>query len=322
MNDDRYNERMTAQVPTSLAGEIRDRRLELGLSVRALAGRAAISPAYVTAIETSHNPSTGRAPVPSLAIVSRLADALGVDVGTLVRSSGSDARSAQGSHVLVYVLEPPPAGLLATVDGILGLGVDHWLHLADPRGAGADDPARATTCRFALGAYPYATTRLSPADLVSALDGEVAALATSYAGRSVGLLISDCSAVMRYLQNASSEVELEAEWHHHVQRIWAARLGAPPAVDACAYFHSDLAALGLTVDQLATALELICSHDQVIVLDADATTRGAPAIRRILDQARPSGISTAAWRRLTSAAAATFGAAVPSPPLRLNRERA
>lgn len=309
MNSDRYNERVTSHVPNSLGVEIRDRRLELGLSVRALASRAGISPAYVTAIETANNPSTGRAPVPSLAIVSRLADALQVDVGTLIRTSGSDAESAHGAHVLVYVLEPPPAGLLATVDELLGGGVDHWLHVADPRGARADDVARATTRRFALGTYPYATTQLAPADLVSALDREVAALAPSHAGRAVGLLISDCSAVMRYLQNAASEVELESEWHHHVQRIWAARLAAPPAVDVCAYVHADVAALGLTVDQLATALELICRHDHVIVLDGTATTGGAPAIRRILNQARPVGISAAAWHHLTSAAATTLAAA-------------
>lgn len=304
-----YNERVTPSLGRSFGVEIRDRRLDLGLSVRALAGRAGISPAYVTALETANNPSTGRAPVPSLAIVSRLADALKVDLGTLVGTRGSQAESAQGAHVLVYVLEPPPAGLLATVDELLGADIDHWLHVADPRGAGADDRARATTHRFALGTYPYATTQLAPADLVSALDHEVAALAPSYAGRAVGLLISDCSAVMRYLQNAASEIELEAEWHHHVERIWATRLAAPPPVDVCAYVHADVAALGLTIDQLATALELINHHDRVIVLDGPATTSGAPAIRRILDQVRPMGTSRAAWHHLTAAAAPTLAAA-------------
>jgi transcriptional regulator with XRE-family HTH domain len=300
---------VTANAPTSLGFEIRDRRVALGLSVRSLASRAGVSPAYVTAIETAKNPSTGRAPVPSVAIVSRLADALGVDVGSLLRESGSAAAPSHGSHVLVYVLAPPPAGLLTAVDGLLGADVDHWLHIADPRGGGEGVSARATTRRFALGSYPYATPWLAPADLVSALDGEVAAIAPSHAGQAVGLLISDCSAVMRYLQDAASEVELEAEWHDHVQRIWATRLAAPPVVDVCAYLHADIEALGLTIDPLATALELIGRHDRVIVLDGTVATSGAAAIRRVLDHARPAGTSSPAWNQLVTAAAATLASA-------------
>ena len=68
-----------------LGTEVRDRRTRLGLSVRALAKHAGVSPAYITAIETAHNPSTGRPPVPSLAIVTRLAAALGLDLETLAR---------------------------------------------------------------------------------------------------------------------------------------------------------------------------------------------------------------------------------------------
>ena len=300
---------MAAAAPVRLGVEVRDRRIELGLSVRALAGRAGISPAYVTAIETANNPSTGRAPAASLSIVSRLADALDLDLGTLIRASGSESDGKPGAHVLVYVLDLPPAGLLQAVDELLGDGVDHWLHIADPRGGGEDAPARATTRRFTLGTYPYATTQLVPADLVSALDREVAALARSYQGRAVGLLISDCSAVMRDLRNPASEVELESEWHHHVHRIWASRLTSAPAVDVCAYLHADVAALGLTIDQLATALELISRHDHVIVLDGTEITRGAPAIRRILDRVRPAGTSVAAWHHLTSAAATSLAAA-------------
>ena len=276
--------------------------------MRALAGRAGISPAYVTAIETANNPSTGRAPAARRSVVSRLADALDLDLGTLIRASGSESDQRRGAHVLVYVLDSPPAGLLQAIDELLG-GGDHWPHLADPRGGGEDAPARATTRRFALGTYPYATTQLAPADLVSALDREVATLAPSHHGRAVGLLISDCSAVMRDLRNPASEVELESEWHHHVHRIWASRLTSAPAVDVCAYLHADVAALGLTIDQLATALELISRHDHVIVLDGTEITRGAPAIRRILDRVRPAGTGVAAWHHLTSAAATTLAAA-------------
>lgn len=113
---------------------------------------------------------------------------------------------------------------------------------------------------------------------------------------------------MRYVQDAATEVALEREWHGHVERIWQARLGTGPAIDVCAYDHADVAALGLTIDQLGTALELVTRHDRVVVLDGDEVTEGAPAIRRILDQARPQGTSVGAWRELAAAAARTLAA--------------
>ncbi len=123
---------MNARNASPLGTEIRDRRQQLGLSVRALAARADISPAYVTALETGNNPSTRRPPVPSLAIVRRLADALDLELGALIRA-GDAVRPEAGAHVLAYVVAPPPAGLLGAVDAALGADVDHWLHLADPR---------------------------------------------------------------------------------------------------------------------------------------------------------------------------------------------
>jgi transcriptional regulator with XRE-family HTH domain len=296
---------MNARQASPLGTEIRDRRQQLGLSVRALAARADISPAYVTALETGNNPSTRRPPVPSLAIVRRVAEALDLELGALIRA-GDAVRPEEGAHVLVYVVAPPPTGLLGAVDAALGADVDHWLHLADPRRTDDDDPARATTRRFALGAHPYATPHLDPDALVAALDHEVAVLATAHRGERVGLLIADCSAVMRYLQDAAAEVALEATWHQHVRRIWQEHFGGPPAVDVCAYDHDDLAALGLTIDQLATALELVSHHDHTMLLDGDRAIAGAPAIRRILDEARPAGTSRVGWQQLTAAAARTL----------------
>jgi len=302
-----------ATVPTAageslLGTEVRDRRTRLGLSVRALAKHAGVSPAYITAIETAHNPSTGRPPVPSLAIVTRLAAALGLDLETLARP-GPQPDTGHSPHVLAYVLRSPLGGNLAALDALLGADVDHWLHIADPRNMADDHPARATTRRFALGAYPYETRHLEPAALLDAVEREVAALAPGQRGRRVGLLIADCSAVMRYLQNASSEIELESSWHERVHEIWVRYLDAPPAVDVCSYNNEDLDALGLTIDQLATALELIANHDHVIVLDGDTTTTSAPAIRRILGHARPIGTSTDAWQALAAAAAQTLATA-------------
>lgn len=284
-----------------LGPRVRERRLELGLSVRALAARAGVSPAYVSAIESERNPSTGRAPVVSLAVAGRLADALELEVEALVGAGGAHGHA--GAHVLALVAAPPPAGVLAAIDRALGEAVDHWLHIADPRDDLPAPDARGTSVRFALGAPPYATPRLDPEALLAAVEREVEALAERWRGRRVGLLIADCSAVMRWLGDAASEVALESRWHGAVEAIWARHLGAPVAADVCAYRADDLAALGLTIDQLATALDLVRHHDRVLLLDGARTVEGPPAVRRLLDGARPPGTTAAAWQRLTAAAA-------------------
>lgn len=292
-----------------LGREIRDRRDELGLSIRALARRAGLSPAYVSALETGRNPSTGRPPAPSVHAVTRLAAALELDVQRLIRTAGGEP-SSPAEHVLLYCVDAPRESLLPAIDRLYGKTVDHWLYIADPRhgDAGRGD-GRSTICRWSLGAFPYATTRLDADDLVGALEAEVGGLAAAHAGRRVGLVIADCSAVMRYVQNAAVEVELERSWHEQVRRIWTRHLDGPPAVDICAYRDDDLDALGVTIDRLATALELVSSHEQVIVLTgADGVTTGAPAIRRVLRHARPPGAGTAAWHELTDAASETLAA--------------
>lgn len=292
-----------------LGREIRDRRNELRLSIRALAQRAGLSPAYISAIETGRNPSTGRPPVPSVHVVAKLAVALQLDVQRLIHAVGGEP-SSPVEHVLLYCVDAPRESLLPAIDRLYGETVDHWLYIADPRHGGTElGGQRSTICRWSLGAYPYSTSQLDPGDLVGALEGEVSGLAEAHAGRRVGLVIADCSAVMRYVQNAAVEVELEHTWHEHVGRIWRRHLHGPPAIDICAYRHDDIDALGVTIDQLATALELVTSHEQVIVLTGDDdVTAGAPAIRRILQQVRPPGISTTAWHELTDAASEALAA--------------
>jgi transcriptional regulator with XRE-family HTH domain len=287
---------------SALGTSLHDRRVELGLSLRAVAARAAISPAYLATIEQGRNPSTGRPPVPSVEVLSRLASALGVDVNALLRPASAPA-TPHHAHLLAYVTEPPPGGLPMALNEVLGADVDHWLYIADPRFDAPATTPRVTVRRFTLGRPPYATPDLDGDALVAAIDAEAAALARSYHGRRVGLVIADCSAVMRYLNDAAAEVALESRWHDAVVDIWMRRLAQPPAADVCVYEQSDLAALGVTIDQLAIALELITRHDRVLVFDGSRTISGAPAVRRILDQAQPAGTSGAAWGRLATAAA-------------------
>lgn len=298
----------------TLGRDVRDRRRELGLSVRALAARAGVSPAYLTAIEHGRNPATGRPAVPSIAVLAGLAAGLEVELASLLDSLRLTGASGAG-HVLLYGLDEHACPLEAS-ERLFGAAVDHWLCIADPR---RDEPrlpgGRATVRRWQIGAFPYDGPRLVPDRLVAALEDEVEALARAHAGRRVGLLIADCSAVMRGMQNAAAEVELEARWDSEVHRIWTEHLHAPPAVDVCAYRHSDIEALGFSIDQLATALELVRHHDLVILLDDDGTTTGPAAIRRILERVRPAGVGAIAWRRLVAAAAPGLaGAVAPAVP--------
>jgi transcriptional regulator with XRE-family HTH domain len=284
---------------TDLGAEVRDRRTALGLSVRALAQAAGVSAGYVTAIENGRSASTGRAPEVSLRVLDGIAAALGCTVDEL---TGSRA-DADAPHVLLYCVDAT-GPLFTTVDRAFGTDVDHWIYIADPRHAEAAPKGRATICTWELGAFPYADAHLEPQDILTALERDVANVAKTLKGQRVGLAIMDCSAVMRYVQNAADEVAFEREWHDGVHRIWHKHLQSEPAVDVCGYRHADVEALGLTIDQLGTALTLISTHDRVVVAESDdVTVSGRAAIRRILAEARPAGVSAAAWREITRAAA-------------------
>ena len=266
-----------------LGHEVRDRRTALGLSVRALAQAAGVSAGYVTAIENGRSASTGRAPEVSLRVLDGIAAALGCTVDELTGSR----THADAPHVLLYCVDAT-GPLFATVDATFGADVDHWIYIADPRHAEVAPKGRATICTWELGAFPYGSAHLEPQDILTALEREVAKVAATLKGQRVGLAIMDCSAVMRYVQNAADEVAFERE----------------PAVDVCGYRHTDVDALGLTIDQLGTALTLISTHDRVVVAESgDVTISGRAAIRRILAEARPSGVSATAWREITRAAA-------------------
>ncbi len=300
---------VSSQALEAFGQDVRDRRQRLGLSVRALAARAGISPAYVTAIELGRNPTTGRPAVPSIRVVSRLAAALELDPSHILTSIGradethGSAPAGASGHVLFYSLGKL-SDPLATAERMFGATVDHWLHVADPRDGDPGLPAgRLTVCRWPLGTFPYAERHLVTAHIVEALEAEVERLAPLQAGRRVGLVIADCSAVMRWVQNAQAEVHLEQSWNEEVDRIWRKHLHAAPAVDICAYRHADIEALGLSIDQLATALDLVRLHHRVVLLDDEGTTTGPAAIRGILGNARPAGVDASTWFDLAAAAA-------------------
>jgi len=287
----------------SIAMVVFDHRVRLGLSVRELARRAGVSAAYISAIESGRSSTTGRPPVISLDVATGLAAALELDVLELVNAGRQAPISNSSGHVLLFALDGATPDVMSVLNDRYGDLVDHWLHIADPRGP-VSSFARQTVVVWPFGHNPYDSTVLDPDQLLKAVEEVVVAHAPQLRGKRVGMAITDCSAVMRFVANASTEVELESRWHQEVQRIWRTHLDAEPAMDVCGYFQKDLLALGLTIDQLSTILDLIRWHDEVVSLAPDGHVIAGPAsVRRLLADVRPMGVSETSWDMLVSAAA-------------------
>ena len=293
----------------ALALVVSDRRTRLGLSVRELARRAGVSPAYVTAIEAGRSSSTGRPPAISLDVAAGLAAALEMDVQSIVSAGIQKSLHERASHVLLYCLDGAHVDVMNALDERYGDRVDAWLHFADPREP-VSSCAKQTIVSWSFGQYPYDSPVLDPELLLAAVESTVVSHLATLRGKRVGIAITDCSAVMRYVSNAATEVELESRWHSEVQRIWRTHLGSDPVVDVCGYYERDLLALGLTIDQLSTALDLIRRHDEVLALDSDGSFfTGQSSVQRLLASARPAGANEHSWRLLVDAAAETLARA-------------
>jgi len=289
-----------------IARLVSDRRAQLGLSVRELARRAGVSASYISAIESGRSSSTGRPPLISLEVATGLASALDIDVKSIVAAGTQRLVNDHSAHVLLYSLDGANVDVMAALDERYGDRVDHWLHFADPREP-ISSLAKQTVVSWSFGQYPYESSLLDPDALIAAVENAVVMNAHVLRGKRVGIAITDCSAVMRYVSNAATEVELETRWHDEVKRIWRTHLGSDPVIDVCGYSQRDLLALGLTIDQLSTALDLIRRHDEVLVLGDDGNLfTGPSSVRRVLAGARPVGASEDSWTVLVHAAAETL----------------
>src|SRR5206468_10992206 len=82
-----------------LGDTIRQRRQGLGLSVREAAGRIGISTGYLVGLEQGRNPTTGRAPMPSPAVLAGIGRALDLDLRALLELTGVTPR--RSAHVLL-----------------------------------------------------------------------------------------------------------------------------------------------------------------------------------------------------------------------------
>ena len=206
-------------------------------------------------------------------------------------------------HVLLYVVDSEPTDPFAVLDATFGHRVDHWVYIPDPRADPVRSSPRVSVLRWPLGSLPYDSNELQPDHVVDALTSAIRSRAKHLRGQRVGFAVADCSAVMRYVQNPATHLRMELTWHDDVTRIWDTYLGSPPAIDVCVYRDDDLAALALTIDRLATALDLISRHDDVVVLNQrQQLSNGSVAVEALLERARPLAVSKSSWAALSSAA--------------------
>jgi hypothetical protein len=102
-------------------------------------------------------------------------------------------------------------------------------------------------------------------------------------------------------------VDFETQWAELSGNAMKRVYGRAPVANVCVYDHSDIEALSTRIDLLETLLQLFTTHTNVVAIDSeDRIQKGPPAIAAILRECKPGGVSSTAWRSLTSAAALAF----------------
>lgn len=286
---------------------VRERRREMRLSVRALAEIAGVSASYISAIETARNPTTGRAPEPSILVAERLLKALALPpthFATLCEHD--DDRADACNHLLLYRLGMHRDRLKPILVQLFGDSVDQWFCIGDPRGA-TEDAADMISWQWAFGVNPYPDDYLEPARILEALELELRKYANRVSARRSGLVVADCSTVMRWVVNPEREVDFETRWVVGSGDVMKRVFGQAPLANVCVYDHSDIESLSARMDVLDTLMRLFSCHTNVVAIDSEnRIQKGPAAIAAILRECRPGGVSSTAWRSLTSAAAVTL----------------
>lgn len=273
---------------------VRARRESLGLSLRAVAGLAEISPSYLSAIESGRNPATGRPPEPSVGVADRLCRALDL---TPVRMLGACAHD----HALLYRLDDAHGGLAGLLDCAFGDTAEQWIRIDDPRDETADT---ALSWRWPYGGGPYPDDYLVPDRIFAALESRMETAAAHVTSTAYGLAIADCSAVMRWVVNPDAEVALEDIWADRAADVLTRCIGRGPVANVCVYRHADLEALSGRIDTLDAILRLVGAHTRTVaVTRSGAVLHGPDAVGAILAESRPGGVSANAWDRMVRAAA-------------------
>ncbi len=282
---------------------MRRRREQLGLSKREAAHRIGISPSYLVALEEGHNPSTGRAPVPSPPILAAMARIFEVELGMLLEACG--APTLQSVHLLLYQMGARHRSPLEAARRLFAGQVDTWIEVVDPRSADDESLPKDVLVRERqpLGRARSASHVFETARTLAALSATRARARRSRATPRFGIIFGGSSAVLRTIENPMRLLESETTWEHDIEAEFRAALSVEPAANLCVYRETDIQELATRLDPLATVISLIRTHPHVAVEEGTgAVTIGPAAIETIVAAARPAGVSSETWQLLARAA--------------------
>lgn len=287
--------------------QVRQRREALRISVRKLANAAGISPSYVTAIESGRNPATGRPPEPSIGVVERLSSALDLSNLVFAVDIGEGAACCDHNHTLLYRLDDGRRELREVLGEVFQQNVQQWICICDPR-TPYDSDETLVAWHWRFGDFPYPDNYLVPERIGEALEAELTNAAAKVTAENYGLVIADCSAVMRWMINPDAEVDYEDRWLERSTDVCCRLLGRPPVTNVCVYSHRDLEALSRQIDVLDTVLRLLTAHSDILAIEGSGTVlAGTEAVLAVLAECRPGGVSGSAWRSMSHAAARSYG---------------
>lgn len=256
--------------------ELRAARLQAGLSTRHLAQAAAISQAYVVALEGSTSSRGPVGPCPSVQVLVAIASALGLEPAEFM---GRGLRPV-GRHVLL-VIDDESVDLLAIARDVGG-DVETWVtsgHLT----AGSDTPH--------IGLRPTGHIAWDLDVVGPTIHAGLQGLGEVVRDRRVGIVFSDYGPDL--VQGGESLLSIERDWAGLISSAaWAA--GARSAASICIYQQDALSRMDLALD---TTLDLISSHEAVCVNEEGKTLTGQPATTRLLERLRPRHETPSQWRQ-------------------------
>ena len=283
---------------------VRERRKQRKLSLRYLAQEVGLSASYLSSIECGHNPTTGRPPEPSAVAVDRICEVLDLDRTAIFAHPDHRPHKGHGcEHVLLYRLDERRDRLEEISREMTNGAVAHWLCIVDPN-TQAEPTDRFHSWSWPFRSGPYPGDYLEGARIVEALASHAVGLRESVGNNSYGLIIADCSSVMRWVVNPDAEVEFEEEWCDQSGSALGAAFGQEPALNMCVYHQKDFEALAQRVDRLTSLLRLFDTHERIAaVLQNGMIVEGNRAVFEILRENRPDSVSSAAWRMIATAIA-------------------
>lgn len=257
--------------------EVRARRQSLGYSTRRLAERAGVSQAYVVALERSTSSRDRTGPCPSVDVLVGLASALQLHPVELL----SGSLLAAGSHIL-YVVDGAGREIFDTARAQVP-DADVWVSAGRRRGPSRTVPH--------LSIHPEGEADYRAEGVTAVIRSGFAGLAPVVYGRHVGVVFSDEDSTL--LGARDRLLSIERDWQSIVSSAaWAADAATATAV--CVY---ELDVLQRMEPTLETALDLIASHDTVVLSDGRTVSRGRSASLRVLHRLRPAHTRADEWRR-------------------------